>query len=56
MAYDFDDPHYWRDRAEKVRSLAYGVSNEKARNSLLEIAAEYEALANSAQERAERGT
>ena len=55
MAYDFDDPQYWRDRAEQVRALADGVSNERARNAIFEIAAEYELLADSAQERAKGG-
>jgi hypothetical protein len=55
MAYDFDDPQYWRDRAEQVRALAYGISNERARNAILEIAMEYESLAGSAQDRAKRG-
>ena len=57
MAYQshFDDPEYWRDRAEQVRALADQVSNQKARRSIQQIAAEYELIANRAQERARRG-
>ena len=51
MADDFDDPQYWRDRAEQVRALADQVSNQKARDAILRIAAEYELLADRAQER-----
>src|SRR5262245_32840267 len=53
MAYrsHLDDPEYWRDRAEQVRALADQVSNQKARDAILRIAAEYELLADRAQER-----
>jgi hypothetical protein len=57
MAYQshLDDPAYWRDRAEQVRALADGIINQRARDSILAIAAEYELIANGAQERARRG-
>jgi hypothetical protein len=57
MAYQshLDDPEYWRDRAEQVRALADQVSNQKARDVILQIAAEYELLADRARERATRG-
>jgi hypothetical protein len=53
MAYQshLDDPEYWRDRAEKVRALADQVSNQKARDAMLRIVADYELLAIRAQER-----
>jgi hypothetical protein len=57
MAYQshLDDPEYWRDRAEQVRALADQLSNQKARDSILAIAAEYELIADKAKERAKRG-
>jgi hypothetical protein len=57
MAYQshLDDPDYWRDRAAEVRALADDVNNQKARDVILQIAAEYEILADRAQERARRG-
>ena len=57
MAYQshLDDPDYWRDRAAQVRALADDVNNQKARDVILQIAAEYEILADRAQERARRG-
>ena len=57
MAYQshLDDPEYWRDRAAQVRALADGVSNQKARDVILQIAAEYELLADRAQEPAKGG-
>ena len=47
-----DDPEYWRDRAAQVRALADGISNEKARAAILQIAADYAHLAERAEERA----
>jgi hypothetical protein len=57
MAYQshLDDPDYWRDRAAEVRALADDVNNQKARDVILQMAAEYEILADRAQERARRG-
>jgi len=49
-----DDPEYWRDRAAQVRALADGISNEKARAAILQIAADYAHLAEGAEERASR--
>jgi hypothetical protein len=46
-----DKPHYWRDHAAQVRALADQVSNQKAREAILRIAAEYELIADRAQER-----
>ena len=56
MAYQshLDDPEYWRDRAEQVRALVDQVSNQKVRDALLRIVADYELLAFRAQERAKR--
>jgi response regulator of citrate/malate metabolism len=54
MAYQahLDDPEYWRDRAEQLRTLANGISNQTAREAILRIAADCELLAHRAQERA----
>ena len=49
-----DDPEYWRDRAEQVHALADQVSNQKAKDEILRIVADYELLAFRAQERAKR--
>jgi hypothetical protein len=50
----FDDPEYWRDRAEQVRALVDQVSNQKAKDEILRIVADYDLLAFRAQERAKR--
>jgi hypothetical protein len=51
---DFDDPAYWRDRAAGVRTLADQVSSLQAKEAILRIAAEYEALAEMAEARIRR--
>jgi hypothetical protein len=50
----FDDPAYWRDRAAGVRALVDQVSSSRAKLAILRIAAEYEALADMAEEKARR--
>jgi len=57
MAYQshLDDPEYWRDRAAQVRALADQVSSHKAKEAILQIAAEYELIADKAHDRATRG-
>jgi hypothetical protein len=40
-----DGPQYWRDRAEEISALAYRVKDEHVRQSLFEIARDYEAIA-----------
>jgi hypothetical protein len=47
-----DDPDYWRKRAKEVRDLAEQVSNLWVRNDILEMAEDYELLAQGAEERA----
>jgi hypothetical protein len=49
-----DDPEYWLDRAEQVRALVDQVSNQKAKDEILRIVADYDLLAFRAQERAKR--
>jgi hypothetical protein len=36
---------HWRDRAEEARVLALALSDEKARQDMLEVASHYEKLA-----------
>lgn len=43
-----DDPQYWLDRAEAIRALAQGVSDDKKRGALLETVRDYEDLARRA--------
>ena len=40
-----DGPRYWRDRAEEISTLACRVKDEYVRQSLFEIARDYEAIA-----------
>jgi hypothetical protein len=46
-----DDPEYWRKRAQELRDLAIKMGLDEARQQLLDIAADYERLANAAEER-----
>jgi hypothetical protein len=46
-----DDPEYWRKRAQELRDLAVKMGSDEARQQLLNIAADYERLANAAEER-----
>ena len=46
-----DDPKHWRDRAEKVRSLADGMNDPETRRRLASVADDYEKLAKRAEER-----
>jgi hypothetical protein len=46
-----DDPQYWRDRAEEIRTIAERMTNEQARQSLFGIVRDYEALAERAVKR-----
>ena len=39
------EPKYWRDRAEEMRRLAGGATNEDARQTMLRIADDYDKLA-----------
>jgi hypothetical protein len=49
-----DDPEHWRERAKEVRSLADQVSYLPTKQEILRIAADYERLAERAEERAKR--
>jgi hypothetical protein len=50
-ATQFDDPEYWRRRAEQVRTLADDMSDEASKETMLRIARDYERKAGEAEER-----
>ena len=41
----FNDPEYWRERAEEARALAQQMSNEKAKETMLMVAADCDGFA-----------
>ena len=56
-----DDPEHWRKRAEEMRTLAdemrtlaNEIQDEKFKQTILRIAADYERLAERAEEQAKR--
>jgi hypothetical protein len=49
-----NDPQYWRNRAEEVRTIADGMSDNTAKETLLDIAEKYDVLARLAAQRAAR--
>ena len=46
-----DDPLYWRERAEEARRIAEQLAEAVAKQTMLDIALSYEALAKIAEER-----
>jgi hypothetical protein len=49
-----NDPKFWRNRVEEVRTIADGMSDGTAKATLLDIAEKYDVLAKLAAERAAR--
>jgi hypothetical protein len=47
----FNDPKYWHRRAEEARDLAKHMSNEKAKETMLMVAADCDRFAVRASER-----
>ena len=47
----WDNPQYWRDRAAEIRRIALRLADQQARQTLLEIARDYDALAHRAVQR-----
>ena len=50
-AHFINDPKHWRDRAEEMRRLATAMADERTRETMLRIAADYDNLARRAEER-----
>jgi hypothetical protein len=46
----FDDPNFWRNRAEEMRILAASVARWEAKTILLRVAADYDLLARQAEQ------
>jgi hypothetical protein len=49
MASSFNNPRYWRERAEEARTMAGNFTDEKARKQIIEVAEGYERLAKMAE-------
>jgi hypothetical protein len=46
-----DDPKHWRERAEKARYVADGMTDPVLKQMMLDVAAGYERLAKRAEDR-----
>jgi hypothetical protein len=49
-----DSPEHWRSRAEEARSIADHLSDPESKRTMLRIAADYERLADHAEQRARK--
>jgi hypothetical protein len=49
--HSFNDPKHWRDRAEEARAHAEQMTDRDAKQTMREIAEQYEMLAKRAEER-----
>jgi hypothetical protein len=50
----FDDPKHWRRRAEQARTLAEQMSDAASKKMMLDIAKDYERLAEKAEQSAKK--
>lgn len=55
MAPHYNNPTYWRDRAEELRVLAEGLKAPDAKAMILRCAADYDVLALRAEKRLKSG-
>jgi hypothetical protein len=55
MAFHFNDPDYWRDRAEELRAIAENLKDAEAKRMILGCARDYDVLAQRAEERSKSG-
>jgi hypothetical protein len=46
----WNNPRYWHKRAEEARAIAESMTNVEARASMLRLSADYEAMAQRAEE------
>jgi hypothetical protein len=46
-----DDPQYWQERADEIRTLAEGITDDKNRSALLEVVRDYQDFAQRALQR-----
>lgn len=51
MVSHFNDPPYWRDRANELRALAGRLTEADAKTMILKCAQDYDRLAERAEER-----
>jgi hypothetical protein len=51
LAMVIDEPRYWHIRAEEARMVAEQMSSAESKRTMLEIAANYERLADIAEQR-----
>ena len=55
MASHFNDPPYWRDRAEELRAVAADLKDLAVKEMILNCARDYDKLAQRAEERLKDG-